>query len=169
MVTQAANGEEALRIAATQVFDMVITDVNMPVMDGLTLTRNLRQLPAYRTIPMIALTTEATAEVKRNGREAGATAWVVKQPNSEVVAFSPQCTHLGCAYHWDAPSHTFICPCHTSVFSIDGKVLGVMGKSGKQLGQFGWIHEMACPSENELYVAEILNWRVQKLVLEPNH
>jgi len=53
--------------------------------------------------------------------------------------------------------------------SLDGKVLGVLGKSGKQLGQFGWIHEMACPSENELYVAEILNWRVQKLVLEPSH
>jgi hypothetical protein len=51
--------------------------------------------------------------------------------------------------------------------SLDGKVLGMLGKSGKQLGQFGWIHEMACPSENELYVAEILNWRVQKLVLEP--
>ena len=49
--------------------------------------------------------------------------------------------------------------------SLDGKVLGMFGKSGKQLGQFGWIHEMACPSENELYVAEILNWRVQKLVL----
>jgi two-component system chemotaxis response regulator CheY len=83
VVTQAANGEEALRIAATQVFDMVITDVNMPVMDGLTLTRNLRQLPAYRTIPMIALTTEATAEVKRTGREAGATAWVVKPFNPQ--------------------------------------------------------------------------------------
>ncbi len=53
--------------------------------------------------------------------------------------------------------------------SLDGKLLGVLGKSGKQLGQFGWIHEMACPSENELYVAEILNWRVQKLVLEPSH
>jgi DNA-binding beta-propeller fold protein YncE len=53
--------------------------------------------------------------------------------------------------------------------SLDGKVLGVFGKSGKQLGQFGWIHEIACPSENELYVAEILNWRVQKLVLEPSH
>src|SRR5580658_930885 len=52
------------------------------------------------------------------------TAWVVKQPNNEVVAFTPICTHLGCAYHWDDPSHTFICPCHTSVFSIDGKVLG---------------------------------------------
>jgi hypothetical protein len=53
--------------------------------------------------------------------------------------------------------------------TLDGKVLGVFGKSGKQLGQFDWIHEMACPSENELYVAEILNWRIQKLVLEPVH
>src|SRR6266850_7280217 len=47
--------------------------------------------------------------------------------------------------------------------SLDGKVLGMMGKSGKQLKQFGWIHQIACPSENEVYVAEILNWRVQKL------
>lgn len=53
--------------------------------------------------------------------------------------------------------------------SLDGKVLGVLGKSGKQLGQFGWIHEIACPEENELYVAETLNWRVQKLILEPGH
>jgi sugar lactone lactonase YvrE len=51
--------------------------------------------------------------------------------------------------------------------SLDGKVLGVFGESGKQLKQFGWIHEIACPSENELYVAELLNWRVQKLILEP--
>ena len=43
----------------------------------------------------------------------------------------------------------------------------MLGKSGKQLKQFGWIHEIACPSENELYVAEILNWRVQKLLLHP--
>src|SRR6267142_2143459 len=53
--------------------------------------------------------------------------------------------------------------------SLDGKVLGMLGKAGKQPGQFGWIHSIACPSENELYVAEILNWRVQKLVLEPAH
>ena len=52
--------------------------------------------------------------------------------------------------------------------SLDGNVLGVFGESGKQLGQFGWIHEIACPSENELFVGELLNWRVQKLVLEPN-
>jgi len=51
--------------------------------------------------------------------------------------------------------------------SLDGKVLGMFGESGKQPKQFGWIHEIACPSENELYVAELLNWRVQKLILEP--
>src|SRR5712664_57039 len=51
--------------------------------------------------------------------------------------------------------------------SLDGKVLGVLGESGKQLKQFGWIHEIACPSENLLYVAELLNWRVQKLILHP--
>jgi DNA-binding beta-propeller fold protein YncE len=53
--------------------------------------------------------------------------------------------------------------------SLDGKVLGVLGEAGKQLKRFGWIHEMACPSENELYVGELLNWRVQKLTLEPSH
>ena len=51
--------------------------------------------------------------------------------------------------------------------SLDGKVLGMLGQSGKQLKQFGWIHAMACPSENTLYVAELLNWRVQKLTLKP--
>lgn len=49
---------------------------------------------------------------------------------------------------------------------LNGKVLGVLGESGKQLKQFGWIHQIACPSENELYVAELLNWRVQKLILK---
>jgi hypothetical protein len=51
--------------------------------------------------------------------------------------------------------------------SLDGKVLGVFGESGKMLNQFGWIHEIACPSENEVFVGELLNWRVQKLTTEP--
>jgi len=51
--------------------------------------------------------------------------------------------------------------------SLEGKVLGVLGESGKQPKQFGWIHEIACPGENEIYVAELLNWRVQKLMLHP--
>ncbi|OLC47894.1 MAG: 6-bladed beta-propeller [Acidobacteria bacterium 13_1_40CM_65_14] len=51
--------------------------------------------------------------------------------------------------------------------TLDGKVLGMLGKSGHAAKSFGWIHEIACPSENELYVAELLNWRVQKLSLKP--
>jgi DNA-binding beta-propeller fold protein YncE len=51
--------------------------------------------------------------------------------------------------------------------TLDGKLVGMLGKSGHQMKQFGWIHEIACPSENEIYVAELLNWRVQKLTLKP--
>jgi Rieske Fe-S protein len=51
------------------------------------------------------------------------TAWVVKEADSKIVAFGPQCTHLACAYHWDMPSGKFMCPCHGSYFSIEGKVL----------------------------------------------
>jgi DNA-binding beta-propeller fold protein YncE len=48
--------------------------------------------------------------------------------------------------------------------SLDGKVLGVYGQPGRNLGEFGWIHGIACPSEDEIWVAELINWRVQKLV-----
>lgn len=51
--------------------------------------------------------------------------------------------------------------------TLDGKVVGMLGRTGRQPKQFGWIHEIACPSENEIYVAELLNWRVQKLILHP--
>ncbi len=51
------------------------------------------------------------------------TAWVVKRADHGLVAFGPQCTHLGCAYHWEEGKQEFLCPCHTSLFSIDGKVL----------------------------------------------
>jgi Uncharacterized conserved protein len=51
--------------------------------------------------------------------------------------------------------------------TLEGQVLGSFGKSGRLPKQFGWIHEIACPSENEIYVAELLNWRVQKLILHP--
>ena len=50
------------------------------------------------------------------------TAWVVKTAANGITAFGPQCTHLGCAYHWQRTM--FVCPCHNSYFSIDGKVLG---------------------------------------------
>jgi menaquinol-cytochrome c reductase iron-sulfur subunit len=51
------------------------------------------------------------------------TAWVLRKDEQNVIAFAPQCTHLGCAYHWDEKANNFLCPCHTSTFSIDGKVL----------------------------------------------
>jgi streptogramin lyase len=51
--------------------------------------------------------------------------------------------------------------------SLDGRVLGWLGREGRQPGQFGWVHGLACPSENVIYAAEILNWRVQKLILHP--
>ena len=51
------------------------------------------------------------------------TAWVVKQADNSVVAYGPQCTHLGCAYHWDDGKTEFLCPCHNSLFSLDGKVI----------------------------------------------
>jgi menaquinol-cytochrome c reductase iron-sulfur subunit len=52
-----------------------------------------------------------------------AAAWVVKFSDTEVAAFAPQCTHLGCAYHWDELKQNFLCPCHTSTFGLDGRVL----------------------------------------------
>jgi menaquinol-cytochrome c reductase iron-sulfur subunit len=51
------------------------------------------------------------------------TAWVVKFDENRVVAYGPQCTHLGCAYHWEQDKSEFVCPCHTTLFSIDGKVI----------------------------------------------
>ena len=50
--------------------------------------------------------------------------------------------------------------------SLDGKVLGVIGRSGRQLKQFSGAHQLACPSEKEIYAAETANWRVQKLILK---
>ena len=50
-------------------------------------------------------------------------AWVVKTADNQVIAFAPQCTHLGCAYRWDEQNRNFLCPCHASTFNIEGKVL----------------------------------------------
>jgi menaquinol-cytochrome c reductase iron-sulfur subunit len=51
------------------------------------------------------------------------TAWVVKRADGGVTAFGPQCTHLGCAYHWDDGRQQFLCPCHSSLFRMDGTVI----------------------------------------------
>jgi len=62
------------------------------------------------------------------------TAWVVKQPDNSIAAFGPQCTHLGCAYHWEEGKNEFLCPCHTSVFAPDGKV--VSGPAPRPLDRY---------------------------------
>ena len=49
--------------------------------------------------------------------------------------------------------------------SLDGKILGMFGESGRQMGQFNWIHGISCRSEDELYIADMNNWRVQKILL----
>jgi two-component system chemotaxis response regulator CheY len=82
-VEQAADGVEALQIAGRHRFDLVITDVNMPNMDGITLVRELRGNPSYKFVPLLMLTTEATDERKKQGRDAGATGWLVKPFNPE--------------------------------------------------------------------------------------
>jgi two-component system chemotaxis response regulator CheY len=82
-VEQAADGCEALQKAEAMRFDLVITDVNMPKMDGITLVRELRGLQSYKYVPLLVLTTEATAERKQAGKAAGATGWLVKPFNPE--------------------------------------------------------------------------------------
>ena len=78
-VLEACDGQEALAMAKGQAaVDLVITDVNMPNMDGITLVRELRMLPHYRGVPLLVLTTEASMEKKMQGKAAGATGWVVK-------------------------------------------------------------------------------------------
>jgi menaquinol-cytochrome c reductase iron-sulfur subunit len=62
------------------------------------------------------------------------TAWVVKGANNQITAFGPQCTHLGCAYHWDDAKDQFLCPCHNSIFSVDGKV--VSGPAPRPLDRY---------------------------------
>jgi two-component system, chemotaxis family, chemotaxis protein CheY len=82
-VASASDGVEALRIAGSERFDLVITDVNMPNMDGITLVRELRGKSTYKFTPLLVLTTEATTERKQQGRDAGATGWLVKPFNPE--------------------------------------------------------------------------------------
>jgi two-component system chemotaxis response regulator CheY len=77
-VIEAADGQEALDKARGETVDLVLTDQNMPRMDGITLVQNLRNLAAYATVPILILTTESSAEMKAKGKAAGATGWMVK-------------------------------------------------------------------------------------------
>jgi two-component system chemotaxis response regulator CheY len=77
-VIEAADGQEALEKARGHQIDLVLTDQNMPRMDGITLVRSLRAMPPFARTPMLILTTESSEEMKARGRAAGATGWLVK-------------------------------------------------------------------------------------------
>jgi len=77
-VVDAVDGEDAYEKAQTQLFDLVLTDQNMPRLDGLGLTRKLREHPRFKTTPILMLTTESSDLMKQAGRAAGATGWLVK-------------------------------------------------------------------------------------------
>lgn len=77
-VTEAVNGAEGLATAKSAQFDLIVTDLNMPVMDGLTMIEELRKLPAQAGVPIIFLTTESDADLKARAKAAGATGWLTK-------------------------------------------------------------------------------------------
>ena len=77
-VVEAVDGEDAFDKAQARAFDLVLTDQNMPRLDGIGLTRRLRGCPAFRATPILILTTESSDEMKQAGRAAGATGWMVK-------------------------------------------------------------------------------------------
>lgn len=84
-VKQTSDGIEALEFARQRTADLVLTDINMPRMDGLSLIRELRSIPAYKCVPMLVITTESGQERKLLGKEAGATGWLVKPFNTQQL------------------------------------------------------------------------------------
>lgn len=84
-VLEAGNGAEGLTSAKGAAVDMVVTDLNMPVMDGLTFIREMRKLQDYRGVPIILLTTESDGGMKQQAKEAGATGWITKPFQQEQL------------------------------------------------------------------------------------
>lgn len=84
-VVEACDGSEALGYAKQQTFDLVLSDVNMPVMDGIELVTELRKISDYKFTPMLMLTTESAGDMKMKGKQAGATGWIVKPFNPEQL------------------------------------------------------------------------------------
>ena len=84
-IDSAEDGLEALQLAQEDEYDFIITDINMPNMDGLELIQKLRNTLTYSSIPIMVLTTEYTEDMKRKGKEVGATSWVVKPFDLELI------------------------------------------------------------------------------------
>ncbi len=89
-VIEAGNGQEGLQRLDGRKIHLIVSDVNMPIMDGITFLKNVKQHPSYRFTPVIMLTTETSDDKKKAGQEAGAKAWVVKpfQPPILLAAIS---------------------------------------------------------------------------------
>lgn len=84
-VIQACDGKEALQLLQGKKIDLVIADVNMPNMDGITLVKTLREQADYKFIPILMLTTESQESKRQQGKVAGATGWIVKPFNPEQL------------------------------------------------------------------------------------
>ena len=84
-VVEAVDGQDALNKAQSEKADLVLTDVNMPNMDGISLVRQLRSLPDYKFTPILLLTTESALDKKQEGKAAGATGWLVKPFNPDQL------------------------------------------------------------------------------------
>ena len=117
--------------------------LSIPAAVYLLLPPRLRKAPAWVDAGSIASLESGTPSemVFRENRVDGwkieserASAWVVKLPDSRILAFGPQCTHLGCAYHWDDNRRHFLCPCHNSVFDVQGAV--VSGPAPRPLDRY---------------------------------
>jgi len=84
-VVEAVDGVDALAKAQGQKFDLVVSDVNMPNMDGITLIAELRKIASFKFTPMLMLTTESSGDKKQQGKAAGATGWIVKPFNPDQL------------------------------------------------------------------------------------
>lgn len=84
-VISAEDGVEALRYARDNIVDLVLTDINMPNLDGIGLIKALRGLPHYKFTPLLVLTTESGHDKKMEGKNAGATGWIVKPFDPEQL------------------------------------------------------------------------------------
>jgi two-component system chemotaxis response regulator CheY len=89
-LAESVDGLEALAWARANPADLVVTDVNMPNMDGITLVGELRKLPAYKFTPILVVTTESGPDMKQKGRAAGATGWIVKPFSPEKLVETVQ-------------------------------------------------------------------------------
>jgi len=84
-VVEAVDGKDGLAKVSSGKFDLIITDLNMPNMDGIQMMTAVRKLPGYAFTPILMLTTESQAEKKAAGRQAGATGWIVKPFNADQL------------------------------------------------------------------------------------